>query len=98
MDNKNLNLYSSIITDSVFFGIDLLDCYFPVSLFLPIRLTQINQGSLSSGLNYSVDELSPIPVLWLINDVGLLQPLVFDQKNRVVSGNRRLDTIRALGI
>jgi len=33
-----------------------------------------------------------------IKDVGLLQPLVVDQKNRVVSGNRRLEAIRALAM
>ena len=29
-----------------------------------------------------------------ISEVGLLQPLVIDQKNRVISGNRRLVAIK----
>ena len=33
-----------------------------------------------------------------IQEVGLLQPLVIDQKNRVISGNRRLVAIQQLGI
>jgi len=33
-----------------------------------------------------------------IQEVGLLQPLVIDEKNRVISGNRRLVAIQQLGI
>ena len=33
-----------------------------------------------------------------ISEVGLLQPLVIDQKNRVISGNRRLVAIKKLGL
>lgn len=50
-------------------------------------------------LNREIYSLSDIDDLTKsIKDVGLLQPLVVDQKNRVVSGNRRLEAIRVLGI
>ena len=49
-------------------------------------------------LNREIYSLSDIDDLTKsIKDVGLLQPLVVDQKNRVVSGNRRLEAIRVLG-
>ena len=50
-------------------------------------------------LNREIYSLSDIDDLTKsIKNVGLLQPLVVDQKNRGVSGNRRLEAIRALGI
>jgi len=49
-------------------------------------------------LNREVYSLSDIDDLTRsIEEVGLLQPLVIDQKYRVVSGNRRLESIRSLG-
>ena len=48
-------------------------------------------------LNREVYSLSDVDDLVAsINEVGLLQPLVIDQKNRVISGNRRLSAIRKL--
>ena len=37
----------------------------------------------------SIDELS-----MSIKEMGLLEPLVIDKKNQVISGNRRLEAIR----
>ena len=31
-------------------------------------------------------------------DIGLLEPLVINKKNEVLSGNRRLEALRSLGI
>ena len=33
-----------------------------------------------------------------INEVGLLEPLVINKKNEVISGNRRLEAVRKLKI
>ena len=41
----------------------------------------------------SIDELS-----MSIKEMGLLEPLVIDKKNQVISGNRRLEAIRKLGL
>ena len=32
-----------------------------------------------------------------ISEVGLLQPLIIDSRNQVISGNRRFESIRRLG-
>ena len=44
---------------------------------------------------YSLDDLDDLASS--IEDVGLLTPLVIDQHNQVISGNRRLACIRQLG-
>ncbi len=50
-------------------------------------------------LNRKVYLLSDIDdLVSSIQEVGLLQPLVIDQKNRVISGNRRLQALHKLGI
>ena len=50
-------------------------------------------------LNREIYSLSDIDdLVGSIKEVGLLQPLVIDQKNRVVSGNRRLVAIKKLGL
>ena len=33
-----------------------------------------------------------------IKEMGLLEPLVVDEKNQVISGNRRLEAVRKLGL
>ena len=48
--------------------------------------------------NKKIYELSSIEDLMKsISEVGLLQPLVIDSLNQVISGNRRLESIRRLG-
>ena len=32
-----------------------------------------------------------------ISEVGLLQPLIIDSRNQVISGNRRFESIKRLG-
>ena len=47
--------------------------------------------------NSEIYELSSIEDLMeSISEVGLLQPLIIDQKNQVISGNRRLEAIKRL--
>ena len=49
-------------------------------------------------LNIEIYDLSSIEDLMVsIEEVGLLQNLVIDQDNQVVSGNRRLEAIKRLG-
>ena len=49
-------------------------------------------------LNQEIYSLSEIDDLSLsIDDVGLLQPLVINQHNQVISGNRRFVAIQRLG-
>jgi len=49
-------------------------------------------------LNSEIYSLSNIEDLERsINEVGLLQPLVINEKNQVISGNRRLEAVRRLG-
>ena len=48
--------------------------------------------------NKEIYDLSSIEDLMRsISDVGLLQPLVIDPLNQVISGNRRLESIKRLG-
>ena len=50
-------------------------------------------------LNTEIYSLSDIDdLVGSIKEVGLLQALVIDQKNRVISGNRRLVAIKKLGL
>ena len=50
-------------------------------------------------LNKDIYKLSSIDELSLsIKEMGLLEPLVVDKKNQVISGNRRLEAIRKLGL
>lgn len=50
-------------------------------------------------LNKDIYELSSIDELSKsIKEMGLLEPLVIDKKNQVISGNRRLEAIRKLGL
>ena len=49
-------------------------------------------------INRSIYSLSSIDALMSsIDEMGLLQPLVIDQNNYVISGNRRLKAIQKLG-
>jgi len=49
--------------------------------------------------NSEVYKLSDIDTLSeSIRKVGLLEPLILNSKNQVISGNRRLEAIRNLGI
>ena len=49
-------------------------------------------------VNRSIYSLSSIDALMSsIDEMGLLQPLVIDQNNHVISGNRRLKAIQNLG-
>ena len=32
-----------------------------------------------------------------ISEVGLLQPLIIDSRNQVISGNRRFESVKRLG-
>ncbi|MDC6479057.1 ParB N-terminal domain-containing protein [Flavobacteriaceae bacterium] len=41
---------------------------------------------------YSIDEL-----MESISEVGLLQPLIVDSQNQIISGNRRFESIKRLG-
>ena len=48
--------------------------------------------------NKEIYELSSIEELMeSISEVGLLQPLIIDTKNQIISGNRRFESIRRLG-
>ena len=48
--------------------------------------------------NKEIYELSSIEELMeSISQVGLLQPLIIDKKNQIISGNRRFESIRRLG-
>ena len=48
--------------------------------------------------NKEIYELSLIEELMeSISEVGLLQPLIIDKKNQIISGNRRFESIRRLG-
>jgi ParB/RepB/Spo0J family partition protein len=48
--------------------------------------------------NKEIYELSSIEELMeSISEVGLLQPLIIDKKNQIISGNRRFESIRRLG-
>ena len=33
-----------------------------------------------------------------ISEVGLLQPLIIDSQNQIISGNRRFESIKRLGL
>jgi ParB-like chromosome segregation protein Spo0J len=49
-------------------------------------------------LNAEIYSLSSLDdLISSIEEFGLLQPLVINQRNEVVSGNRRLEAIRRLG-
>ena len=63
-------------------------------------MVKVNLSTLDHHpLNREVYLLSDIDDLASsIEEVGLLQPLVIDQKNRVISGNRRLCALQKLGI
>ena len=63
-------------------------------------MVKVNLSTLDHHpLNREVYLLSDIDDLASsIEEVGLLQPLVIDQKNRVISGNRRLRALQKLGI
>ncbi len=59
---------------------------------------KVNVSSLKHHpLNKSIYNLSDInDLVENIKEVGLLQPLVIDQNNQVISGNRRLESIKRL--
>jgi DNA modification methylase len=49
-------------------------------------------------MNEEIYSLSDIDdLVSSIDDVGLLQPLVVDQKNQIISGNRRFEAVKRLG-
>ena len=53
----------------------------------------------SHPLNQEIYRLSSIEELSSsIKEMGLLEPLVIDKKNQVISGNRRLEAIRRVGL
>ena len=61
---------------------------------MKIEVSQLKQHP----LNKEIYNLSSIEELMLsILDVGLLQPLVIDQHNQIISGNRRFESVKRLG-
>lgn len=61
---------------------------------MKVSISQLKTHPLNKEIYHlsSIDELMDS-----INKVGLLQPLTIDQKNQVISGNRRFEAIKRLG-
>ena len=59
-----------------------------------ISLSLLSSHPLNSDI-YNLSNLDDL--LASINEVGLLTPLVIDERNQVISGNRRLKCIQILG-
>ena len=80
----------------MFSGERLFDyCRQVVTRTVKVQVSKLKHHPLNREI-YSLSDIEDLTKS--IKDVGLLQPLVVDQKNRVVSGNCRLESIRALGI
>ena len=61
---------------------------------MKISVSKLSSHPLNSEI-YSLSSLDDL--ISSIEEFGLLQPLVINQRNEVVSGNRRLEAIRRLG-
>ena len=61
---------------------------------MKVNVSQLSHHPLNSEI-YSLSSLDDL--ISSIEEFGLLQPLVINERNEVVSGNRRLEAIRRLG-
>lgn len=61
---------------------------------MKVNVSQLSHHPLNSEI-YSLSSLDDL--ISSIEEFGLLQPLVNNERNEVVSGNRRLEAIRRLG-
>lgn len=61
---------------------------------MKVIISQLLHHPLNAEI-YSLSSLDDL--ISCIEEFGLLQPLVINQRNEVVSGNRRLEAIRRLG-